>query len=112
MSANVKAKINLLQETAGAIRAGQDVARAYSGNRNGGFTSNPDQSELKRRSNGTAIDYHFSLPYILDSNGNPTHHDFVKRDSIDDDGSEINLTHDYVHSEADEKICKLHALCL
>ncbi|KAM0715599.1 hypothetical protein Q7P37_009097 [Cladosporium fusiforme] len=100
---------NFLVNLAAAIRAGQDVRRAVVGNDNGGVQRNPsggdvEHGELKRRSNGTAIDYHFSLPYILDGHGNPMHYDVVKRDTVEDDGTETKFTHDYVYSEAEETI--------
>lgn len=87
------------------IVAGRNVVQIYHGGPNGGH------DELRRRDNVTAIDYHFSLPYILDNRGNPMHYNVVKRDTTDDEGYETKFSHNYVYSHADETICTLNPSC-
>jgi hypothetical protein len=59
--------------------------------------------EVKVRNGPT--DYHFSLPYLLNSQGQPDASSLHRRNFGEEDGVDTALKHDYVFSEADETLC-------
>ncbi|KAL5366338.1 hypothetical protein BJX96DRAFT_169844 [Aspergillus floccosus] len=58
--------------------------------------------EMKVRNAST--DDHFSLPYLLDSQGQPEARSLHRRNLGEEDGIDTVLKHDYVFSEADETL--------
>lgn len=77
------------------IQAGRNVRRVWQGKHDG----------LKRRSEVNPVDYHFALPYMLDSRGRPDRRYPSKR-SVSEEGIDMKITHDFVYSAADDTICK------
>ena len=55
-----------------------------------------------------AIDYHFSLPYLLDNEEKPEYSSMRHGDlkARNDPDADADLKHDYVYSQRDEVICE------
>ncbi|KAK1595402.1 uncharacterized protein LY79DRAFT_702134 [Colletotrichum navitas] len=73
-----------------AIKAGRDLRNTWR-----------DGTELKRAED--AVDYHFSLPYILNENAEPDATPQLKAASLGE-GEETESLHDYVFSERENTI--------
>lgn len=63
------------------------------------------QHEMEVKVRNGPTDYHFSLPYLLDSQGQADASSLHRRSLGEEDGIDTALTHDYVFSEADETLC-------
>lgn len=98
----------LVKDCAAAIVAGRNLRRVWRDGSAGANGLNP-HDELKVRGNG--IDYHFSLPYLLDIQGKPEAGSLHRR-SDSSEGVEPSLTHDFVFSENDQVLCMASCLLL
>ncbi|KAE8143461.1 hypothetical protein BDV38DRAFT_277481 [Aspergillus pseudotamarii] len=100
-----------LNDVAVAIQAGRNLRRVWRDGSSGPNGLDPhtelkirditSHDELKVRDHG--IDYHFSLPYMLDSQGKPEASSLSRRSDLGE-GIEATLSHDYVYSERDETL--------
>jgi hypothetical protein len=78
------------------IQAGRDLRAIYSG-------QNGNEGLGKRAEN--AVDYHFSLPYLLNTTGQADLATLSRR-TFEEDGAQAIFIHDFMFSEQDSVICK------
>ncbi|CBF81857.1 predicted protein [Aspergillus nidulans FGSC A4] len=97
----------LQKDIAVAIQAGRNLRRVWRDGSSGANGLTP-HDELRRTLNmkarEDAVDYHFSLPYLLDRQGRPEANSWsLSRRSGDSEGVDLAmLSHDYVFSETDQ----------
>lgn len=83
------------------IQAGRNLRQIYYNNGGHDELKNLDVNETN------SIDYHFSLPYLLDHEGKPDYSSMSNRlVARSDTEADVDLKHDYVYSQLDRTICK------
>ncbi|EAU31863.1 conserved hypothetical protein [Aspergillus terreus NIH2624] len=104
-----------LNDVAKAVQAGRDLRQVWRdgstgpnglAGHNGLKRALPPslQHEMEVKVRNGPTDYHFSLPYLLDSQGQADASSLHRRSLGEEDGIDTALTHDYVFSEADETL--------
>lgn len=86
------------------IQAGRNLKQIYYNNGGHDELKSLDVNETN------AIDYHFSLPYLLDHEGKPDDSSMPNGlEARSDTETDVDLKHDYVYSQLDRTLCKYPA---
>ncbi|KAM7182952.1 hypothetical protein V8F20_012788 [Naviculisporaceae sp. PSN 640] len=93
---------NFMISCANVVKAGRDLRNVWRDDSVGGATGLIEEVSKRRE----RIDYHFTLPHVLDARGKPHLTRHARRSLIDEERREVNITtvHDYVYSERDQTI--------
>lgn len=94
-----KAITTWLNNVGAMIQAGRNLRQIYYNNGGHDELKNLDVNETN------SIDYHFSLPYLLDHEGKPDYSSMSNRlVARSDTEADVDLKHDYVYSQLDRTI--------